>query len=114
MRRSVAGTLEQLRATLISITETSEVRLKELDDKVEQNAATDVPFPERRSINQIALQFQLDQGSGERGDPAVEVRGDIDQRGAAVAGVGRSVHECERVDAQLGKPPDGGATRRVE
>lgn len=36
------------------------MRLEELDAKVEQNAAADVPFPDRRAINQIALQFQLD------------------------------------------------------
>lgn len=53
------GTLEQLRATLLAIAETSELRFEELDAKVEQNAAADVPFPDRRPINQISLQFEL-------------------------------------------------------
>ena len=31
-----------------------------LEEKVEQNAQPDVPFPERRAINQVALRFQFD------------------------------------------------------
>jgi len=54
------GTLEQLRATLESIAETSDARLADLEEKVEQNAAAEVPFPDRRAINQVALRFQLD------------------------------------------------------
>jgi PadR family transcriptional regulator, regulatory protein AphA len=54
------GTLEQLRTTLTSIGEQADARVAELEAKVEQNAEDDVPFPERRPINQIALQFQLD------------------------------------------------------
>jgi DNA-binding PadR family transcriptional regulator len=54
------GTLEQLRANLHDIAATSEERLVDLEDKVEQNAASEVPFPSRRAINQVALQFQLD------------------------------------------------------
>jgi len=54
------GSLEQLRSTLERIAETSDVRLAELEDKVEQNFADDIPFPDRRAINQVALRFQLD------------------------------------------------------
>jgi DNA-binding PadR family transcriptional regulator len=54
------GTLEQLRANLHVIAATSDERLAELLDKVEQNFAAEVPFPDRRAINQVALQFQLD------------------------------------------------------
>jgi DNA-binding PadR family transcriptional regulator len=54
------GTLEQLRTTLTSIADVAEARLAELEAKVVQNAAPEVPFPKRRPINQIALRFQLD------------------------------------------------------
>jgi DNA-binding PadR family transcriptional regulator len=54
------GTLEQLRTTLRAIAATSDGRLEVLEAKVEQNEAADVPFPDRRAINQVALQFQLD------------------------------------------------------
>jgi hypothetical protein len=54
------GTLEQLRATLRDIAATSEARLVDLEEKVEQNALPEVPFPERRAINQVALRFQVE------------------------------------------------------
>jgi DNA-binding PadR family transcriptional regulator len=54
------GSLDQLRATLEHIAATSDGRRADLEEKVEQNAGPDVPFPERRAINQVALQFQLD------------------------------------------------------
>ena len=54
------GTLEQLRTTLTSIADMADARLAELEAKVVQNAAPEVPFPERRPINQVALRFQLD------------------------------------------------------
>lgn len=55
-----SGNLEQLRSTLARIAETSDVRLAELEDKVQQNFTDDIPFPDRRAINQVALRFQLD------------------------------------------------------
>jgi PadR family transcriptional regulator AphA len=55
-----SGSLDQLRATLETIAATSDVRLAELEDKVQQNAVADVPFPDRRAINQVALRFQVD------------------------------------------------------
>ena len=55
-----SGNLDQLRTTLERIAETSDVRLAELEDKVEQNFADSVPFPDRRAINQVALRFQVD------------------------------------------------------
>jgi len=54
------GTLEQLRTTLQSIAETSDARRADLEDKERQNAAAEVPFPDRRAINQVALRFELD------------------------------------------------------
>src|SRR4051794_22206579 len=54
------GTMEQLRATLQAIADTSDVRRADLEARVEQNALPDIPFPDRRAINQVALQFQLD------------------------------------------------------
>jgi DNA-binding PadR family transcriptional regulator len=54
------GTLEQLQATLHAIAETSDTRLAELEEKVVDNASPDVPFPDRRAINQVALRFQID------------------------------------------------------
>jgi DNA-binding PadR family transcriptional regulator len=55
-----SGSLEQLRATLTSIAETSDIRVAELYEKVEQHRSGDVPFPERLPINSLALRFQLD------------------------------------------------------
>jgi DNA-binding PadR family transcriptional regulator len=55
-----SGNLEQLRDTLRSIAETSDVRRVDLEDKEQQNAAVEVPFPDRRAINQVALRFELD------------------------------------------------------
>src|SRR3954468_19137122 len=54
------GTLEQLRATLRASPDTSDVRRADLEARVEQNALPDIPFPDRRAINQVALRFQLD------------------------------------------------------
>ena len=55
-----AGSLEQLRATLTSIAETSDERLAELEEKAEQNRAGDVPFPERLHLNTLGLRYQLE------------------------------------------------------
>jgi len=55
-----SGNLDQLRSTLERIAETSDVRLAELEDKVQQNFTDDIPFPDRRAINQVALRFQVD------------------------------------------------------
>lgn len=55
-----SGTLEQLRATLTRIAETSDGRVIELEDKVDQHRRGDVPFPARLPVNSIALRFQLD------------------------------------------------------
>jgi PadR family transcriptional regulator AphA len=55
-----SGTLDQLRSTLERIATTSDARLAELEDKVEQNSSADIPFPDRRAINQVALRFQVD------------------------------------------------------
>src|SRR3954468_7770174 len=54
------GSLDQLQATLRSIATTSDARLAELEDKVQQNAQPEVPFPERRALNQVALHFQVE------------------------------------------------------
>jgi DNA-binding PadR family transcriptional regulator len=54
------GTLEQLQATLRAIAETSDTRAAELEEKVVENAVPEVPFPDRRAINQVALRFQID------------------------------------------------------
>jgi DNA-binding PadR family transcriptional regulator len=54
------GTLEQLRATLTTIAETSDARVAELADKFDQHERGDVPFPERRALNTVALRFQYD------------------------------------------------------
>ena len=54
------GTLEQLRQTLTSIADTADARLAALEAKVVENAADEVPFPERRAINQLALRFPID------------------------------------------------------
>src|SRR5688572_14274111 len=47
------GTLEQLRTTLTSIADMADVRLAQLEVKVEENAAPEVTFPARRPINQL-------------------------------------------------------------
>ncbi len=52
--------MAQLRATLRSIAATADERVAELEARVEQNAGDDLPFPDRRGINQISLRFQLD------------------------------------------------------
>jgi DNA-binding PadR family transcriptional regulator len=54
------GSLQQLQATLQAIAATSDVRLVELEEKVQQNEEPDVPFPDRRAINQVALRFQVE------------------------------------------------------
>ena len=53
-----AGTLEQLRATLTTIAETSDARVAELDAKFAEHAAGTAPFPERRALNTVALWCQ--------------------------------------------------------
>ena len=55
-----SGTLDQLRGTLRHIAETSDARVAELVDKFEQHERGDVPFPERRALNTVALRFQHD------------------------------------------------------
>ena len=57
---SDGGSVDQLRATLASIAETSEARLVELQAKVDENIKGDVAFPERLPINTIGLRFVLD------------------------------------------------------
>jgi PadR family transcriptional regulator AphA len=54
------GTLEQLRKTLTTIAETADARVAELDAKFAEHAAGTVPFPDRLSINTVALRFQHD------------------------------------------------------
>src|SRR5689334_16264408 len=54
------GDLDQLRATLREIAATSDTRMAELEDKVQQNARPEVPFPERRALNQVALHFHVE------------------------------------------------------
>lgn len=55
-----SGTLEQLRTTLTQIAETSDSRLVELQEKVDQHRSGDVPFPARLPINSLGLRFHLD------------------------------------------------------
>jgi DNA-binding PadR family transcriptional regulator len=54
------GDLDQLRSTLTSIAETSDARLADLEAKVEENAAGDVPFPPRLPLNTLGLRFMVD------------------------------------------------------
>lgn len=54
------GTLPQLRTTLASIAETADLRVAELEAKVEAMFSGDIRFPERLHLNAIALRFQLD------------------------------------------------------
>jgi PadR family transcriptional regulator AphA len=54
------GTLEQLRTTLTRIAETADARVEELDEKFAEHAAGSVPFPDRLSINTVALRFQYE------------------------------------------------------
>ena len=54
------GTLEQFRTTLDRIAETSDARIAELADKFAQHESGDIPFPERRALNTVALRFQYD------------------------------------------------------
>jgi DNA-binding PadR family transcriptional regulator len=54
------GTLEQLRATLQAIAETSDASLAELEVKVAENLSGDVAFPDRLPLNNIGLRFLID------------------------------------------------------
>lgn len=54
------GTLEQLRATLQSIADTSDGRLAELAAKADENIHGEVAFPERLHLNSLGLRFHLD------------------------------------------------------
>ena len=54
------GTLEQLKATLTSIADTSDARLAELEPKIEENATSTAPFPERLPLNTLGLRFMID------------------------------------------------------
>jgi PadR family transcriptional regulator AphA len=54
------GTLEQLRTTLTSIADTSDARLTELEPKIEENATSTAPFPERLALNTLGLRFMID------------------------------------------------------
>ena len=47
--------------------------------------------------------------SGRRGDPLVEVVGEVEQRGAAVTGEGGAVHERQGRDVEIGQPAHGRA-----
>ena len=51
------GSLEQLRATLVSIAETADGRLVELDAKVDELVRGEAPFPERHHLNSLTLRF---------------------------------------------------------
>ena len=54
------GTLEQLRATLTAIAETSDERLTALQAKIEENASGDVAYPDRLPLNNLGLRFVVD------------------------------------------------------
>ena len=54
------GTLEQLRATLTAIAETSDERLTELQAKVDENASGAVAYPDRLPLNNLGLRFVVD------------------------------------------------------
>ena len=51
------GSLEQLRATLVSIAETAEARLADLGEKVEELADDQPAFVERVHLNSLGLRF---------------------------------------------------------
>jgi DNA-binding PadR family transcriptional regulator len=55
-----SGSLEQLRTTLARIAETSDARLADVEDKLEQHRNDVAPFPERLPINALGLRFILD------------------------------------------------------
>ena len=55
-----AGSLEQLRATLISIAETADARLAELDAKIDELRRPDAAFSERLHLNALGLRFMID------------------------------------------------------
>jgi DNA-binding PadR family transcriptional regulator len=57
---SDGGSLDQLRATLVSIAETADARLVELHAKNDENVAGDVPFRDRLAINTIGLRLMVD------------------------------------------------------
>ena len=54
------GSLEQLRATLVSIAETAEARLADLGEKVEELADDQPAFVERVHLNSLGLRFILE------------------------------------------------------
>src|SRR3954470_10696246 len=54
------GTLDQLRATLTAIAETSDARVADLALKFAQHERGDIPFPERLALNTVALRFPHD------------------------------------------------------
>jgi PadR family transcriptional regulator, regulatory protein AphA len=55
-----AGTLDQLHRNLTAIAEAADVRLAELEAKVDEFGRGEAPFPERAHLNTVALRFQLD------------------------------------------------------
>jgi len=54
------GTLEQLRATLVSIADAADAHLVELEAKIDEVERDDVPFPERLHLNALGLRFIID------------------------------------------------------
>jgi len=54
------GSLDQLRATLISIAETADARLVELEAKADENRSGDVAFPARLPLNTVAMRLMID------------------------------------------------------
>jgi PadR family transcriptional regulator, regulatory protein AphA len=54
------GSLDQLRATLVSIAETAEAHLSELEEKVDELAEDQPTFVERVHLNALGLRFIID------------------------------------------------------
>jgi PadR family transcriptional regulator, regulatory protein AphA len=54
------GTLEQLRATLVTIAETADARRDQLRQNVEEALGPDTAFPERQHLNSLGVRFHLD------------------------------------------------------
>jgi DNA-binding PadR family transcriptional regulator len=55
-----AGDLQQLRRTLQSIADNADERVADLEAKAAENAAGDVPFPQRLPLNNLGLRFLVD------------------------------------------------------
>ena len=93
------GTLEQLRETLDRIAATSDERVAELADKFAQHASGDIPFPERRALNTVALRFQYDHE---------QLIGDWARWARAQIADWRSPTDCGRWDFHEAFPPSLG------